>query len=67
MSNSLPEKDALERKIVTNLNGKQVINEKWLEILYRIDIRISSVENRLSNLEKKFSILEHRICDDDLK
>ena len=67
MSNSLPEKDALERKIVTNLNGKQVINEKWLEILYRIDIRISSVENRLSNLEKKFSILEPRICDDDLK
>ena len=67
MSNSLPEKDALVRKIVDNLNGKQVINEKWLEILYRIDIRISSVENRLSNLEKKFLILEYRICDDDLK
>ena len=67
MSNSLPEKDALVRKIVANLNGKQVINEKWLEILYRFENRISSFENRLSNLEKKFSILEHRICDDDLK
>ena len=54
------ESDKQIEKFISNLNSKRLLIDTLLGVIQRI-------ENRLSNLEKKFSILEHRICDDDLK
>ena len=54
------ESDKQIEKFISNLNSKRLLIDTLLGVIQRI-------ENRLSILEKKFSILEHRICDDDLK